>query len=474
MTHVTIIGGGIAGLATAYYLQQKSRERLPGASICYTLVDSEPRFGGKIITTGEADFVIEGGPDSFITQKPWGRQLCLDLGLADRLIPTNDDRRNMYVLHRGHLVPFPGGYRLTVPTEFIPFAQSRLISPLGKLRMGLDLVIPPRQDRGDESLASFIRRRLGREALDKIGAPIMAGIYVADPERLSIQSTFPMFVEMEREHGSLIKAMRAARQHPVDGRHPNGQPPAMFNSLRGGMEELVVALVDALEGDLRPNWRVTGLRCLSPGFEITFDPAGSPPLTTDAVVLAVPAYVAAGLLSPLEPELAGLLEQIRYVSSAAMSLGYRRADLRPQQKLDGFGFIIPKSENRQMLACTWSSTKLNHRSPADSVLLRVFVGGDGAEHLAERPDDALMALARAEIAATMGITATPVVQKLFRWIKGNPQYDVGHLERVERIERLAAAVPGLYLTGSAFRGIGIPDCVKGALNTVEQILGQAN
>jgi oxygen-dependent protoporphyrinogen oxidase len=474
MTHVTIIGGGIAGLATAYYLQKKSREQSQEAPIHYTLVDSEPCFGGKIVTANEGDFVIEGGPDSFITQKPWGRQLCLDLGLAARLIPTNDDRRNIYVLDKGKLVPFPGGYRLTVPTEFIPFALSPLISPLGKLRMGLDLVIPPRQDKSDESLGSFIRRRLGQEALDKIGAPIMAGIYVADPERLSIQSTFPMFVEMEREYGSLIKAMRAARQHHAGGHRRNGKPPAMFNSLHGGMKELAETLVDALEGDLRPNCRVMGLRYRSPGFEITFDSAGSLPLTTDAVVLAVPAYVAASLLSPIEPKLTGLLNQIRYVSTATISLGYRRVDLGAEQNLDGFGFIIPKSENRQILACTWSSTKFDHRSPVDRVLLRVFVGGDGAEHLVELPDDDLIALARAEVAETMGITTTPVVQKLFRWIKGNPQYDVGHLERVEQIETLATAIPGLYLTGSAFRGIGIPDCVKSALNTVEQILDRAN
>jgi oxygen-dependent protoporphyrinogen oxidase len=216
------------------------------------------------------------------------------------------------------------------------------------------------------------------------------------------------------------------------------------------------------------------LRSLSPGFEITFDSPDSPPLTTDAVVLAVPAYTAAGLLSPIEPELAGLIKQIRYVSSAAISLGYRRADLAPEQDLDGFGFIIPKAENRQILACTWSSTKFDHRSPADSVLLRIFVGGDGAEHLVELPDEDLIGLSRAEVAETMGITATPLVQKIFRWVKGNPQYDVGHLGRVEQIERLAAAVPGLYLTGSPYRGAGIPDCVKGALSTVDQILDRAN
>ncbi|NJN94572.1 MAG: protoporphyrinogen oxidase [Anaerolineales bacterium] len=232
MSHVTIIGGGMAGLATAHYLQKKSRES--GIPFEYSLIESAPRLGGKIATDRDGDFIIEGGPDSFITQKPWGTQLCRELGLAERLIPTNDQRRNIYVLVKGKLLPFPGGYRLTVPTEFIPFALSPLISPLGKLRMGMELFIPPRREQGDESLADFIRRRLGNEALDKIAGPVMAGIYVADPERLSLHSTFPMFAEMEQKYGSLIKAMRlsknqrpptaAAAMAPVPGPRPPVTP----------------------------------------------------------------------------------------------------------------------------------------------------------------------------------------------------------------------------------------------------------
>ncbi len=470
MTHVTIIGGGIAGLATAFYLQQKSKET--GVPVEYTLIDSEPRFGGKIATETEGDFIIEGGPDSFITQKPWGTQLCRELGLGNRLIPTNDDRRNIFVLRNGKLVPFPGGYRLTVPTEFIPFALSRLISPLGKLRMGLDLVIPPRKDESDESLGDFIRRRLGAEALDKIGGPIMAGIYVADPDRLSIQSTFPMFVEMERKYGSLIKAMqiskRKARQHSQN----HSRPQAMFTSLRGGMAELVETLVNRLEGDLRPGCRVTGLRSLSPGFEVSLDQPCHTSITTDMVVLAVPAFVAAGLLQGFAPELADMLGQVRYVSTATISLGYRRKDIVGQHDLNGFGFMIPRSENRQIMACTWSSTKFDYRAPEGGALVRVFVGGDGKEHLVGLPDDQLLALARAEIADIMGITAEPVVDSIFRWPRGNVQYDVGHLDRVAQMEKLADGIPGLYLTGSAFRGIGIPDCVKSAMTTVDHILDQ--
>ncbi len=470
MPHVTIIGGGIAGLATAYYLQKKSRQA--GQPLHYTLVESEPRFGGKIATATDKNFVIEGGPDSMVTIKPHGIQLCRDLGLADQLIPTNDDRRNIYVLKNGRLTPFPGGYRLTVPTEFVPFALSPLISPLGKLRMGMDLFIPPRRESGDESLGDFIRRRLGQEALDRIAGPIMAGIYVADPDRLSMESTFPQFLAMEQKYGSLIKAMRQAKQN---GASAGGQakPPAMFTSLRGGMADLVDALIDNLAGDLRPGQRVIGLRPLLPGFEVTLQTSAGPQtLTTDAVVIATPAYVAAQLVEAIDPTLAGLLTTIRYVSTATVSLGYRRADVAGQHDFNGFGFMIPKSEQRQILACTWSSTKFDQRAPGDDALVRLFIGGDGNEHLVEQPDDELVAIARRELREIMNLTAEPVVSKVFRWPKGNAQYDVGHLDRVSQIESQAQKLPGLYFTGSAFRGIGIPDCVKSALATVDQILAQ--
>jgi oxygen-dependent protoporphyrinogen oxidase len=246
----------------------------------------------------------------------------------------------------------------------------------------------------------------------------------------------------------------------------------MFTSLQGGMNELVDVLVSRLEGDLRSGCPVAEIRSLAPGFEIRFDVAGSQPLTTDVIVLATPAYVAGKLLKPIEPALSRRLEDIRYNSTATISLGYRRADISGQHAFNGFGFVIPKSERRQILACTWSSTKFDHRAPRDDVLVRVFVGGDGNEGLVNLPDEALTDLVKAEIAATMGVTAQPVVCKIFRWPQGNPQYDVGHLDRVSEIESLAAKVPGLYLTGSAYRGIGIPDCVKGALATVDQILAQ--
>ena len=392
----------------------------------------------------------------------------------DRVIPTNDHRRNVYVLNKGKLTAFPGGFRLAIPTEFVPFALSPLISPLGKLRMGMDLFIPPRQEEEDESLASFFRRRLGAEAVDKIAGPMMGGIYTADAENLSIQSTFPMFVEMERKYGSLIKAMQASKKKrppPPPGGN-NHKPPAMFTSLQDGMSELVDTIVGRLEGELQAGCTVTGLKSLSPGFELHFAEPDCPPLTTDAVVLAIPAFLAARLLEPLAPELAARLNAIRYVSTANVSLAYRYADVLPQHNLNGFGFMIPKSEGRNILACTWSSTKFNYRVPEDGALMRVFVGGAGKEHLVDLPDAELVALIRAEIADIMGVTAEPISYELFRWPKGNPQYDVGHLERVTEMEQLAADIPGLYLTGSAFRGIGIPDCIKSGIATADQILAE--
>ena len=366
-------------------------------------------------------------------------------------------------------MPFPGGFRLTVPTEFAPFVRTSLISPWGKIRMGLDLLIPRRTSEEDESLASFFRRRLGQEAVDKIAGPLMAGIYVADPERLSIQSTFPMFVEMERQQGSLIKALqRAKKQQP--SKNGQSKPKAMFQSLRGGLSELVETLTRQLEGACHLNCQVTGIRYLSPGFEIQIE--DEPPLTTDAVVLAIPAYRAARLVEPIAPQLATKLDNIRYVSSATISLGYRKDEVLPQHDLNGFGFLIPKSENRQLLACTWTSTKFNHRASADEVLLRAFVGGYAQESLVDLPDETLIALARTELAELMGITSNPIFQKIFRWPKGTPQYDVGHLDRVGEMERMTEKFPGLYLAGSAYRGVGLPDCVKSALTTVERLLIQ--
>ena len=464
--HVAIVGGGIAGLATAYYLQQKAREA--GQPLNYTLIESSPDFGGKISTDAQDGFVIEGGPDSFITQKPAAVRLCRELGMEDRLIGTNDDRRKVYVLDGGRLRTLPDGVMLVIPTKFAPFALSPLISLPGKVRMGLDLFIPPRQTNGDESLADFIRRRLGREALDKIAEPLMAGIHVADPERLSIQSTFPRFVELERRHGSLIKGMLTQKARA----RRNGMP--LFMTLRGGLRELVETLVGRLDGQLlsgacvvkvehTPDTPESKRYCLRLG--------DGRELLADAVVLATPAFAAADLVEPMQPALAAKLRAIRYVSTATVSLGFRRGEF--EHSLDGFGFVVSAREASLLMACTWTSTKFSGRAPDEHVLVRGFVGGPRHEDLVDLSDEALTQLVRKELRQVMGVAAQPVTARVYHWPQANPQYDVGHLERVQEIEAMAAAnLPGLYLTGSAYRGVGIPDCIEQGQATAAAVVSQ--
>lgn len=462
--HVTIAGGGIAGLATAYYLQEKAEAH--GIDVEYMLAEAAGRWGGEILTERVDGFTIEGGPDLLLTRKPWGVGLCVDLGLGDRLISPNEERRKTFLAQGRRLVPFPEDFML-VPTRFMPLALSPLFSVRGKLRMGLDLFVPPRNAADDESLASFVRRRLGQEALDKIGGPMLAGIHGADPERLSLLATFPQFAEMERKYGSLIKAVRAiGNQRGSSGNA--GQAPPMFQTLIGGLGELVEAIVDRLRGDLRTNCPLTGLAKLERGFEVTL---GEDALKTDVVVLAAPAFAAAGLLDGIAPQLSDRLRQIRYASSGTVSLAYRKAEVRAQHDLDGFGFLVPRSEGRRMTGCTWVSSKLDHRAPDDGVLIRGFVGRDGQEDAVEMPDEILVDAVREDLEHVMGLNAEPLFYRVHRWRKGRPQFDVGHLDRVAGMEALASEHPGLYLTGSAYRGSSIPDCVRQALQTANRILG---
>jgi oxygen-dependent protoporphyrinogen oxidase len=459
------VGGGIAGLSVAYYLQRKSAAQ--GISIGYSLFEAGQRLGGKVRTHRENGFVIEGGPDSFITQKPWGLQLCRDLDLEDRLIPCNEAAQKVYVVRKGRLVPMPAGFRLAAPTKWGPFVRTPLLSPAGKLRVGLDLVIPSRTGAGDESIADFVRRRFGQEALESMAGPIMAGIHVADPEALSLRATFPMFAEIEQKHGSVIRGLARARKSRAG--HP--PPPPLFMSFREGMQTLTDNLASHLTGDIRVGEKVTGLRAVPGGYEVLT--ATGAPLATGAVVLAGPADATAELLAPHDERLAGALRALRSVSSATLSLGFRRADFRGETPLDGFGFMVPHREHRNILACTWSSTKFSSRAPDGMVVVRVFVGGAQQEQVAEKSDEEIRSLVLDELCALMKIRCEPVIEKLFRWPKGNPQYDVGHLDRVAALEERARRLPGIYLAGSSYRGIGIPDCIESALGVVDRLLGDA-
>ncbi len=462
MTNIIVVGGGIAGLATAYYLQNKP-------DVHVSLVEADNRLGGKIITDRPEGFVVDGGPDSFLTQKPWAVELCRQLGLGDHLIGTNEARRRVHVLWKKKLHDLPDGVLLIIPTRFTPFALSTLISPLGKLRMGMDLVIPARNDPADETVASFVRRRLGSEALDKIAEPLMGGIHVSDPERQSLQASFPRFIDLERKHGSLIRGMLASRRKRAPAL--SAKPLPTFMTLRGGVGELVETLVQKMPAVCIISGRraVTLERDTIGGYQVRLNDGAR--LQADAVVLAAPAYVSGGLLGRLDAPLAGALSAIRYVSTATVSFGYDAATVG--HPLNGFGFVIPSKEERAISACTWSSTKYENRAPAGRVLLRCFVGGATHEERALVDDTAMIQSARDELAAIMGIHADPVVTRVFRWTRANAQYDVGHLDRVTEMEaRLAANLPGVYITGSPYRGVGIPDCVHNAALTAERIMAE--
>ena len=466
MSRIVVIGGGIAGLACAYRLQE--RIRAGGLDAELTLLDASSQVGGKILTAREDGFVIEGGPDSFIRQKPEGEQLCRDLGLGDELWPSRDDIYRTRLLNRGRLVPFPDGFRLAVPTKLWPFIRSPLISPIGKMRMGLDWVIPRRRDDRDESLSEFITRRLGREALERIAGPIMSGIYVGDPDRLSARSTFPMFVELERRYGSLTRGIIRARKMT------RGRPaPSVFVSLRSGMGALVSALERSLEGRIRTGVRVSALTPLaSGGFSCVAESAGGvyESLAADHVVVAVPAYEAGRLAAPWAPRLAGELDAIRYASSAVVSLAYPDRIREECVEGGGFGFVVPRMETSRLLALTWSSRKFADRAPPGHQLLRAFVGGVRQPELAEQPESDIDTLVREEIRRILGIRQAPLKSWVWRWPRGNPQFEVGHEARVDRIERMAKQYPGLHLAGAGYRGLGIPDCAKQATRVAGDIM----
>ncbi|HEX9017264.1 MAG TPA: protoporphyrinogen oxidase [Chloroflexota bacterium] len=462
---VAVIGGGIAGLSAAFHLQEGARSA--GIPLDCTLIEADGRLGGKIITRKERGFAVEGGPDSFLTQKPWGIELCKRLGIFDRLVGTNEASRRVWILWNGKLHKLPDGVLLVVPTRLQPFVFSTLISPLGKLRMGMDLIIPARRDASDESVGDFIRRRLGEEALEKIAEPLMGGIHVSDPDRQSLLASFPRFADIERKHGSLVRGMLAgSRAH-----HPgNGKALPPFMTLRGGLADLTGTLVERLDGVRLITGRKVEAMSLDGGYRLALDDGAR--LDFDAVVLANPAKDAAALVSSIDPALAGKLSSIRYVSTATISFGYRRDEIH--HSLKGFGFVIPRKEHRLITGCTWSSTKFDDRAPAGHVLLRCFLGGATDERPALASEDEMIGYARQEMRSLMGITAEPVLTEVFRWKDGHAQYDVGHLDLVAEIEALAAGHPGLRLAGSSYRGVGLPDCIRSGAQAADAILKLAS
>jgi oxygen-dependent protoporphyrinogen oxidase len=468
---VVIVGGGISGLATAFAVQEQASAK--GLSIQCTVLESGSSWGGKIVTHRIGDLVTEAGPDSFLSQKQSGLDLCTKLGLTDQLINTNETGKKAFVLHGGRLHELPEGLVSFVPKQLGPFLRSGLLSWTGLARMGLDVLIPRGSSDGDESLAAFFRRRFGAQAFERVLEPLMAGIYAGDAEQMSLKATFPRFFELEQQHGSLIRGMMAAKRQAPPGA-ARGARRTMFVSLKNGLSDLVTALAARLtqQGvELRLGYMAEALRVRShqPGrwmYDLILNNGSA--LSAESLVLATPAYVSAELLRPLTPIAGGLLDMIPYASTATIAMAY------PAEKIagavEGFGFIVPRIEGRDLIAVTWTSLKWPHRAPAGQVLIRCYVGGVGRETILELDDAALIAKVRAELSALCGINAEPHFTEVNRWWKAMPQYVLGHLDRLNQLDAALSRYPGLVLTGAGYRGVGIPDCIRDGALTADRII----
>jgi len=427
---VLIIGGGISGLSAAYYLNR--------AGIRPTLIEKAPQLGGVIQTTTQQGCLVEAGPDSFLSAKPAALELIREVGLEHQVIGSNDHLRAVYILKRGKLVPLPDGMTMMVPTKLMPLVATPLLSWGTKMRMGIEFLRRPNGSHPDRSVHDFLLDHYGEEAIDYLAEPLLAGVYGGDPKQLSANSVLPRFVEIETQYGSLTRGVVANPRPKNSG--------SLFKTLKHGLGQLVDALrssADVVHGT------VESVEQAAPGFRVR---ANGDWIEAEQIVLATPAIDAAGMLESSNAELAGLLRSIPYNSSVTLSLGYNTNN----QHVKGFGFLVPKRERRCVAACTIVGNKFNHRVPDDMVLLRCFMGGDAIKE----SDEALVRIARKELQSIMGLEATPVFHNISRWPKAMAQYTVGHEQRVQRIESILKSIPGLHLTGNAYHGIGIPDCIK--------------
>jgi oxygen-dependent protoporphyrinogen oxidase len=471
-----IIGGGIAGLAAAFELEETRRK---GAAAEYTLFEARERLGGCLASEIVDGAVLERGPDSFLSEKPAAAALCREIDLGAELTPSNDANRKTYIVVRNRLVPLPDGLMFLVPTKLIPTALTRLFSFSTKLRMGLELLHPPRPSGQDESVAALVERHFGRETVDRLADPLLSGIFGGDAVQLSARAVLPRLVEMETEYGSLTRGMLAAHRKMRTARPANvkngssSAPRSIFTALRGGMQQLVDAVAARIDpASVRLSTPVTSLEKTAEGWEVTA--AGKAELY-DAVIMASPAWAAAALLTPVDAALGAELSAIPYSSSITVNLIYDEARLG--RLPDGFGFLVPAVEGRVMLACTFVHRKFLGRAPQGKAVLRAFLGGMRNEALIAASDETLVATVRRELSeilgeGVVGLGVEPEHAQVSRWSRAMAQYAVGHLERKQRIAERVAALPGLRLAGNAYDGIGIPDCIRLGRQAARELLAQ--
>jgi protoporphyrinogen/coproporphyrinogen III oxidase len=465
---VVIVGAGLTGLSAAYRLVSRgSANRRP---IEVVVLEAKDRVGGAVWTNRIDGFTIEGGADSFITNKPFALDLARDLGLGDQIIGTDDRHRRSFVVRGGKLLPVPEGFVLMAPGRLLPMLTSPILSVRGKLRMLMDLVLPRKSDDSDESLASFVRRRLGRETLDRLVQPLVGGIYTANPSELSLKATLPQFPAMEREHRSLIlAAIRQSRHAKASNREASGARYSLFASFAEGMDTLPNALAAALPPrTIRTNTAVRRIIRPDPGKPWRVELLDGPPIEAGGVVLTTEAHASARLIDGFDPELALQLRSIPYASSAIVTVAYRRDQV--SHPLNGFGAVVPSIERRSILAMSFLSVKFPRRAPEGTVLIRVFVGGATQPALFDLEDDELKTLVRGELAGLLGVSGEPLLIEVARHPRAMPQYTLGHLDRVASIRQQASRHSRLILAGNAFGGVGIPDCVRSGLDAASSLL----
>lgn len=461
MKRIAIIGGGISGLSAAYTLE-KIRRSIAGFE--YALYEAAPRVGGVLVTEQVDGCLVEAGPDSFLTEKPWAAQLCRELGLGGQIIGSNDAQRRTYIVVKNRLIEMPDGLMFMVPTKIMPTVLSPLFSMATKIRMAQEMLHPPRTHDGDESVADLVRRHFGQEMVDRLADPLLSGVYGGDSENLSARAVLPRFVELEKQYGSLSRGMLAARKKMAE--RMKGRPtPPLFSSLKQGMQELVDALVARI-----------GTEPLQPGSaveKVSFDrehwrlDVNGRTVYFDGVVFATPAHVVARLLADTAPELAKELGGISYSSSITTTLIYDRAALADKDK--GFGFLVPRTEGRRMLACTFVHNKFPHRAPENRAIVRAFLGGLRDESVLGLSDEQVISTVKREVREIAGISGEPRAFRIYRWKRAMAQPAPGHLDRLARIEQLRKSLRGLALAGNAYTGIGVPDCVRTGTEAANEV-----